>query len=101
MKGYKVEDSRLAYLFKNDKEKWKQKALLRQEEKRKMEITIRDLRKSRAMWRERAETKDETIVELEAQLAAKDAEIAALKKKLVPAQKSPNLPLNFNPDLMI
>ena len=109
MKGYKLDDSRLARMFKEDKEKWKAKALLRQEEKRKMAIAIRDLRLSREKWRERAKIFEEDLMELETELAETKAELAAtkaeineLKKKAFTIDRTANkLPLNFNPDLIM
>ena len=73
MKGYKTTDTRLANLFKDAREKWKQRALLKQKKLRAMEIKVRDISLSRKKWKEKA-------LKLEASLKEKEAEIEAIKK---------------------
>ncbi len=73
MKGYKTTDTRLVNLFKDAREKWKQRALLKQKKLRAMEIKVRDISLSREKWKEKA-------LKLEASLKEKEAEIEAIKK---------------------
>ena len=73
MKGYKTADTRLVNLFKDAREKWKQRALLKQKKLRAMEIKVRDISLSREKWKEKA-------LKLEASLKEKEAEIEAIKK---------------------
>ena len=73
MKGYKSSETRLLYLFKDGREKWKEKALSRQKKLRALEIQVRDISLSREKWKEKA-------VELEASLKEKESEIEELKK---------------------
>ncbi len=75
MKGYKSSETRLVYLFKNAREKWKERALSKQQKLRAMETKVRDLYSSREKWKEKA-------LELEASLKQKEKEIEELKKKL-------------------
>ena len=88
MKGYKIQEDRQAYLFKKSKEKWKAKALSRQEKIKTMEITIRDLRISRDKWKEKAVNSSQKIAEEKAILKEKEVEIASLKKTLNLKEKS-------------
>ncbi|WP_144873094.1 hypothetical protein, partial [Hyella patelloides] len=64
MKGYKSSETRLVYLFKDGREKWKERALSKQKKLRAMEIKVRDLSLSRDKWQEKA-------LELEAGLKEK------------------------------
>ncbi len=54
MKGYKSNETRLVYLFKDGREKWKQRALSKQKKLRAMDIKVRDLALSREKWKEKA-----------------------------------------------
>ena len=74
MKGYKSSETRLLYLFKDGREKWKERALSKQKKLRAMEIKVRDISLSREKWKEKA-------LELEASLKEKQSEIESLKKK--------------------
>ncbi len=75
MKGYKSNETRLVYLFKDGREKWKQRALSKQKKLRAMDIKVRDLALSREKWKEKAK-------QLEAILQEKELEIEELKKKI-------------------
>ncbi len=75
MKGYKSNETRLLYLFKDGREKWKERALSKQKKLRAMDIKVRDISLSREKWKEKAK-------ELEASLKEKELEIEELKKKL-------------------
>ena len=75
MKGYKSSETRLVYLFKNGREKWKERALSKQQKLRAMETKVRDLSSSRDKWKEKA-------LELEASLKEKEKAIEELKKKI-------------------
>ena len=74
MKGYKSSENRLVYLFKEGREKWKERALSKQKKLRAMDIKVRDLALSREKWKEKA-------LQLEASLQEKELEIEELKKK--------------------
>ena len=76
MKGYKSSETRLVYLFKDGREKWKERALSKQKKLRAMEIKVRDISLSRDKWKEKA-------LDLEAALKEKQEEIEELKKKIV------------------
>ena len=43
MKGYKSSENRLVKLFKEGREKWKQRALSKQKKLRAMDIKVRDI----------------------------------------------------------
>ena len=75
MKGYKTTDTRLVNLFKDAREKWRQRALSKQKKLRPMDIKVRDISLSREKWKEKAK-------ELEAILQEKELEIEELKKKI-------------------
>ncbi len=75
MKVYKSNETRLVYLFKEGREKWKERALSKQKKLRAMEIKVRDLALSREKWKEKAK-------QLEASLQEKELEIEEFKKKL-------------------
>ena len=74
MKGYKSSETRLVYLFKDGREKWKERALSKQKKLRAMEIKVRDISLSREKWKEKA-------LKLEASLKEKEFIIEELKKK--------------------
>ncbi|MDJ0578271.1 MAG: hypothetical protein QNJ65_24345 [Xenococcaceae cyanobacterium MO_234.B1] len=73
MKGYKSNETSLVYLFKEGREKWKERALSKQKKLRAMEIKVRDLALSREKWKKKAK-------QLEASLQKKELEIEELKK---------------------
>ena len=75
MKGYKSSETRLLYLFKDGREKWKERALSKQKKLRAMEIKVRDISLSREKWKEKA-------LQLEASLKEKEFIIEKLKKKI-------------------
>ena len=75
MKGYQSSETRLVYLFKDGREKWKERALSKQKKLRAMEIKVRDISLSRDKWKEK-------VLELEASLKEKQEEIEELKKKI-------------------
>jgi hypothetical protein len=54
MKEFKSPVTRLARLFKQGRDNWKEKALEKQEKMRSLEIKVRDLSNSRANWKARA-----------------------------------------------
>ena len=74
MKGYQSSETRLVYLFKDGREKWKERALSKQKKLRAMEIKVRDISLSRDKWKEKA-------LKLEAGLKEKEEELEQLKKK--------------------
>ena len=54
MQEFKSPVSRLARLFQKGRDKWKEKALDRQQKIRALEIKVRDLSVSRENWKQRA-----------------------------------------------
>lgn len=54
MQGFKSSESRLARLFKNSREQWKERAAAKQKKLRAIEVKVRDLSASRDRWKERA-----------------------------------------------
>ena len=54
MPEFKTPVSRRARLFRKGRDRWKQKALDRQQKIRALEIKIRDLSSSRQNWKQRA-----------------------------------------------
>ena len=82
MKDYKTEDTRLVNIFKLARDKWKQKALLRQKKLRALSTKVRDTNLSRDNWKEKALIAQEHLAHQEAVLKEKEAEIERLKKKI-------------------
>ena len=64
MKEFKSSSARLARIFKNARDTWKDKALKRQEELRKIYTKVRDLTQSRDNWKERAIRAEHTLKEI-------------------------------------
>lgn len=60
---YKSSVERLAKLFKQSRERWKQRALELQKKLRAKEVRIRDLEKSRELWKRRAKTAEQIVRE--------------------------------------
>ena len=79
MKGYQSSETRLVYLFKDGREKWKERALSKQKKLRAMEIKVRDMSLSRDKWKEKAQ-------KLEADLKEKQFIIEELKKKIISSE---------------
>ena len=77
MKGFKSSENRLARLFKNSREQWKQRAADKQKKLRAQEVKVRDLSASREHWKERA-------LKAEQQQRQLEKELEALKKKVSP-----------------
>ncbi len=75
MKGYKSSETRLVYLFKDGREKWKERALSKQKKLRAMEIKVRDISLSREKWKQK-------VLKLEASLKEKEFIIEEIKKKI-------------------
>lgn len=67
MQEFKSSASRLARLFHNSREQWKQRAAAKQKKLRALEIKVRDLSESRKRWKERALTLEQELHELKAQ----------------------------------
>ena len=96
MEGYKTEDRRLLGIFKDSREGWKEKSLLKQKKIKFLEIKVRDTAQSRDKWKQRAKDsrkelaqkeaiikeQEEILRRKEALLQAKEAEIELLKKNL-------------------
>jgi hypothetical protein len=65
MQEYKCTDSRLAYLFRNERDNWKERALDKQKKVRALEIKVRDLMLSRENWKKRALDAEKKLLELQ------------------------------------
>lgn len=67
IKGYKSSIQRLANLFKQSRDLWKQRATEKQKKLRAQEIRIRDLEKSREQWKSRAQKAEQRLREYHTQ----------------------------------
>ncbi|OKH28234.1 hypothetical protein NIES2101_43715 [Calothrix sp. HK-06] len=61
MNEFKSPVSRLARLFRQSRDNWKEKALVKQEKLRTLEIKVRDLSLSRENWKKRAMEAEEQL----------------------------------------
>lgn len=52
-KNYKSSDKRLVSFFESSRDKWKERSMEVQQEKRRLLVENRDLRQSRDKWKER------------------------------------------------
>ncbi len=86
MKDYKTADSRLVNIFKSARDKWKQRALFKQQQLRALGIKIRDTTLSRDKWKAKAQQAQQDLARAQAILKDKDAEIQRLKKKSPPLE---------------
>ena len=107
MKGYKTDDSRLIGIFKDSRDNWKIKCVLKQKRIKALEIKLRDTASSRGEWKHKTkllqtqlasieallQDKESLLLQKEALLQAKQAEIELLKKKL----NQSNIQLEMNP----
>jgi hypothetical protein len=59
--GYKSSIQRLAHLFRESRDTWKQRAAEKQKKLRAQEIRIRDLEKSRELWKHRAQIAEHEV----------------------------------------
>ena len=80
MKAFKSSSSRLARLFYNGREQWKQRAKQKQKRLRSLEVNVRDLRSSRDQWKERARQAEAKLEEFQQELASSS------EKKRVPSK---------------
>ena len=67
MEGFKSSPTRLARIFKEARDAWKEKALKRQEELRKIYTRVRDLTRSRNNWKERAMIAEDVLKKIKLQ----------------------------------
>lgn len=67
MQQYKSPSSRLARLFHNSREQWKQRAADKQKKLRALETKVRDLTSSREQWKQRARTAEQDLRQLKEQ----------------------------------
>jgi hypothetical protein len=77
MKAYQSTEKKLVNWFHESRENWKEKALLKQQKLRVAEIKIRDLEKSRELWKQRAKAFEKELKELK---ELKKTEIDSKKK---------------------
>jgi len=64
MQNYKSTVSRLALMFRKERDNWKEKALERHKKIRALEIKVRDLSISRDNWKQRALEAEKELLEL-------------------------------------
>lgn len=62
MQEFKSPASRLARLFRNGRDSWKERALEKQKKLRALEIKVRDLSASRDYWKNRASVAEEKLL---------------------------------------
>ena len=79
--NYKSSPSRLARLFKQGREKWKKKALVRQKKLQAADIKMRDLEKSRDKWKQEAKELAKQNKQLEKDAVMRQAESEKGKKR--------------------
>ena len=65
MQKFKTPISRLARLFRQERNNWKERALEKQKKNRALEIKVRDLLASRDKWKERAKQAEEELLKLQ------------------------------------
>lgn len=65
MKNFKTQDGRLARIFRDGRNKWKQKAADRHKENRALEVKVRDLLESRTRWRDLAQKLQDEVKQLQ------------------------------------
>lgn len=63
MKDYKISDNRLARFFEKSRDQWRAHAAEKQKKLRALETRVRDLERSRAKWKERAQQAEQAIIE--------------------------------------
>jgi chromosome segregation ATPase len=74
-----------AWFLQKSRDNWKNKYSLVKDDARQLKNRMNDVEKSREQWRERAKNTARRLEELEAQYAALQEEVAALKKDGQPA----------------
>lgn len=79
MKDSQSNNSRLS-LFKTQRDNWKERALSKQKENRRLDSKLEYTAYSRDKWKKKAITAQKEIKNLQAILKQKNAEITALKK---------------------
>ncbi|MBN3877579.1 MAG: hypothetical protein ACYTXT_44515 [Nostoc sp.] len=62
MQEFKSPTSRLARLFRNGRDNWKERALEKQKKLRALEIKVRDLSASRDYWKSRAKIAESKLL---------------------------------------
>lgn len=65
MRNYKSSAQRLAYLFKQGRDQWQQRAAEKQKKLRSQAVRIRDLEASRDLWKQRAQAAEQAFRELQ------------------------------------
>ena len=65
MQEFKTPISRLARLFRKERDNWKERALEKQKKNRALEIKVRDLLASRDNWKKRAKEAEEKLLKLQ------------------------------------
>jgi chromosome segregation ATPase len=68
MPEFKSPTSRLARLFRQSRDQWKQRAAEKQKKLRALEIKVRDLRESRDRWKQQAQNAQQELRDLNAQV---------------------------------
>lgn len=85
MKDYTMEENRLNYYLKDQRDNWKDRALATQKEKKRLEAKLEYTIHSRDKWKNKHKKLQDELKTLQALLKQKETEIKQLKK-------NPNLP---------
>jgi hypothetical protein len=75
MQEFKSPTSRLARLFRNGRDNWKERALEKQKKLRTLEIKVRDLSASRDYWKSRAKIAESNLLKQNIEIEDKKKEI--------------------------
>ena len=67
MQAFKSSPSRLARVFRNSRDQWKQRAAQKQKKLRALEIKVRDLSESRDHWKQQARNAQQELCAIKAQ----------------------------------
>ena len=86
MKEYNMNENRLNYYLRDQRDNWKERALTTQKEKRTLEGKVAYTSQSRDKWKDKAKKAQAELQELKAILKQKEAEIEHLKKNPRPTQ---------------
>jgi len=81
MVEYKSSLSRMARLFKESREAWKEKALERQKRLRAFDVKVRDITKSRDKWKEKTKELEERVKQLEKEVEKQEAKAEKAEKE--------------------
>ncbi len=82
MKEYNMEERRLNYYLRDQRDNWKERAKIAQNKKIRVEAKLEYTTHSRDRWKNKAKKAQDEVKVLQALLKQKDREIEQLKKNL-------------------